>query len=278
MKGFILVTGVSSGIGEGLAEHYLSKGYAVIGTVRNPNDGLVLEKNNQFYKIVYDVTDKAGIGSFAAKVASILGGSKLFALINNAGIAVAGPMELVNDEDFEKQIDINVHSVRRITNALLPYMGDGSRIIMMSSVSGLFNSPFTGPYCVSKHALESLSDVYRLELALFGIKVVIVEPGPIKTKIWGKAKGTMDKFQDSRYGEFTKKGDKMIENAEKSALEISAVCVACDKGLLLSKPAARYIVHKNAIFFKFLANLVPSSITDSLVAKNLKKGNSHRAI
>jgi NAD(P)-dependent dehydrogenase (short-subunit alcohol dehydrogenase family) len=278
MKGFILITGVSSGIGEGLAEHYLSQGYTIIGTVRNPNDGLFLKKNNQFHQVVYDVSDKAGIGSFAAKVASILGGSKLFALINNAGIAVAGPMELVIDEDFERQIDINVHSVRRITNALLPFMSDGSRIIMMSSVSGLFNSPFTGPYCVSKHALESLSDVYRLELALFGIKVVIIEPGPIKTKIWGKAKGTMDKFRDSRYGEFTKKGDKMIETAEKSALEISAVCEASDKGLFLSKPAARYIVHKKAMIFKILANLVPSSLTDKLVAKNLRKGNSHRAI
>jgi NAD(P)-dependent dehydrogenase (short-subunit alcohol dehydrogenase family) len=278
MNKVIIITGVSSGIGLGLAEHYLSKGHNVIGTVRDADDASGLKSRPNFQTVVYDVSNKAGITGFIEQVRSILGDNKIFALINNAGIAVAGPLECVSEEDFSRQMEINVFAVRRVTNSLLPYMDAGSRIVMMSSVSGLLNSPFTGPYCISKHALESMADVYRRELALFDIKVIAIEPGPIQSKIWGKSKGSLDKYKDTRYAFITEKADKMIENAEKNALPVSAVCSACDKALYYTKPSVRYIVHKKPLIFKLIATFLPDNIMDKLVARNLKSGNSHRAI
>jgi NAD(P)-dependent dehydrogenase (short-subunit alcohol dehydrogenase family) len=278
MKKYIFITGVSSGIGHGLASHYLAKGYEVIGSVRKHEDARDLDQHKSFYKIIYDVSNKTDLPAITEKIKSIVADGVLHGLVNNAGIAIAGPLECVNDEDFEKQIDINVLSVRRITNAMLPLMKADSRIVMISSVSGLFNSPFTGPYCISKHAIESMADIYRRELGLFDIKVIAIEPGPIKSKIWSKSKGSLDKYKDTRYNFITEKADKMIENAEKSALDVSAVCEVCDKAFFNKNPKARYIVHKSPLIFKFFAKFVPDSIVDKLVAKNLKSGNSHRAI
>jgi hypothetical protein len=278
MTKYILITGVSSGIGLGLAKHYLHKQFNVIGTVRKYEDGKELEINKNFHKIIYDVKDKSGISNFVSQVENIIGNNTLFALVNNAGIVKAGPLELVKDEDFEEQIEVNVNSVRRITNAMIPLMSKGSRIIMISSVSGLFNSPFTGPYCISKHAIESMSDIYRRELNIFDIKVIAIEPGPIKSKIWGKSKGTLEPFKDTKYGHITAFADKAIESAENSALEVSYVCDACDKALFKDNPRARYIVHKNKLMFNFFAKYIPTFIQDKLVAKTLKEGKKHRTI
>jgi NAD(P)-dependent dehydrogenase (short-subunit alcohol dehydrogenase family) len=277
MAKYIFITGVSSGIGHGLASHYLSKGHTVIGTVRNAQDAADLVKQG-LHSIIYDVVDKAGLSEVVIALKNILGDHPLHALINNAGIAKAGPLEHVSDADFELQMEVNVNAVRRITNALLPVMKADSRIINISSVSGLFNSPFTGPYCISKHALESMCDIYRRELAMFGIKVIAIEPGPIKTKIWGKAKGTFDQFMDTRYASLAPNADKMIDTAERHALDVSYVVAACDKAMFLDSPKPRYIVHKKKRMFKFIASYVPDRMLDWLVAKNLKKGDKHRAI
>ncbi len=277
MEKYIFITGVSSGIGHGLASHYINIGHHVIGTVRNANDGNDFE-HPRFHKIVYDVIDKNGIKTLQEKVKTIIGSSDLYAVINNAGIAKAGPLECVSDEDFEMQMEVNVNAVRRITNAMLPMMKSGSRIVNISSVSGLFNSPFTGPYCISKHALESMCDIYRRELALFGIKVIAIEPGPIKTKIWGKARGTFDKFMHTRYASIAPNADKMIDNAERNALEVSHVVTKCDNALFAANPKPRYIVHKNKLIFTLVAKFTPDRWIDWLVAKNLKKGDKHRAI
>ena len=277
MAKFIFITGVSTGIGHGLAMHYLQEGHHVIGTVRKESDAQDIS-GERFHKLIYDVQDSAGLPHLISQIKSILGDHTLYALINNAGIAKAGPLEHVSDEDFAMQMDINVFAVRRITNATLTLMIEGSRIVNISSVSGLFNSPFTGPYCISKHALESMSDIYRRELALFGIKVIAIEPGPIKTKIWGKARGTFDKYLDTRYGSIAPNADKMIDNAERHALDVSHVVTACDKALFANNPKPRYIVHKKKLLFTIIAKFAPDTLIDWMVAKNLKKGDKHRAI
>lgn len=274
----ILITGVSTGIGRGLALHYCKMGHRVIGTVRKAmsNDALLMESN--FTQIVYDVNDKSNLMQFQLNLEHQLEGGTLFALINNAGIALAGPLEYIDEDDFMQLLDTNVLAVRRITNVALRFMSEGSRIINMSSVSGLFNSPFSGPYCISKHALESMTDVYRRELAAFDIKVVAIEPGPIKTPIWSKAKGTLDKYQLTRYGGMLSKADRMIENAEKHAMDISEIAKVCDEALFKQNPKTRYIVHKSKRLFKFFAKMVPDKIADYLVARSLKKGDKHRVV
>ncbi len=278
MDKYIVITGVSTGIGQGLAHHFLSKGYKVIGTIRKEGDATDLNPIPGFIPILYDVNDKPGIETFVQKVKQALGSTPLFALINNAGIAIAGPMELLPDEEFERLIDTNVLAIRRITNALLPLMSEGSRILNLSSVSGLFSSPFTGAYCISKHALESMTDVYRRELASFGIKVMAIEPGPIKTPIWNKSKGTLDRFLDSRYGVMLKNADKIIENAESSGLPVSEVCWAAEHALENKSPKTRYLIHRKKFLFRLVSGWLPDTWADALVARTMRGGEKHRAV
>ncbi|MBK8699745.1 MAG: SDR family NAD(P)-dependent oxidoreductase [Saprospiraceae bacterium] len=275
---WILITGVSTGIGHALAAHYLGKGHRVIGTVRKMQDATDLDALDGFYKILYDVSDAGTLPRFKAEVETLVGTSGLFALINNAGIAIAGPMECLPDGEFEYLMNVNVLSVRRITNAFLPMMGEGSRIVNMSSVSGLFNSPYTGAYCISKHALESMTDVYRRELMAFGIRVIAIEPGPIATKIWGKSKGTLNRFLDTRYGATLKNADRIIENAERTAFPVEEIVRVCEKALFDPDPATRYLIHRKKLLFRLVSGWLPDKLVDRLVAKTMKGGKKHRMV
>lgn len=281
----IFITGVSTGIGYDATEALITKGYHVIGTVRNENDAERLK--NKFGAsctiLVFDVVDTDKCHTEISNVAPLLELNGLHALINNAGVAVPGPLQYLTDDEFLMQMQVNVMAVRRITNLLLPYLGTDKRfapgrIINISSVSGLFNSPFNGAYCISKHALESMTDVYRRELAMFGIKVVAIEPGPIKTEIWRKSKGTLDRFKDTQYGDILSSADKMIENSEKSALEVSVISNIICNIVEDRSNKTRYLVHRKPLLFKLLAYYLPDKWADKLIAKTLAKKDNYRPI
>ena len=125
---------------------------------------------------------------------------------------------------------------------------------------------------------RSMTDVYRRELMAFGLKVIAIEPGPIKTPIWSKSKGTLDKYFHTRYGDILRTADKIIDNAEKSGLDVSYVVTACDKALFNPNPKTRYLIHRKPFIFKILYWLVPDKIADKLVAKTLSGGESHRIV
>ena len=202
----IVITGVSTGIGRDALRLLHQKGYHIYGSVRKEADAKSLTEAypQRFTPLIFDVQDQNAVNQAAKVVFETC--DRIDALINNAGIALPGPLQFVTESDFEKQMDINLKSVRRITNTFLPLLGTSpdfkgipGRIINISSISGLFSSPFNGVYSISKHALESMTDVYRRELRRYGIKVLAVEPGPIKTKIWGKNLNSMAKFADTDY-------------------------------------------------------------------------------
>ncbi len=281
----IVITGVSTGIGRASLDLLHEKGYHIFGSVRNQADADKLSKiyPDRFTPLRFDVQNHDEV----VKVSKVVFEQceTLVGLINNAGIAIPGPLELLSEEQFEKQLDVNVKSIRRITNLFLPLLGTkpGSakqpgRIINISSVSGLFNSPFNGAYSISKHSLESMTDIYRRELRCYGIKVIAIEPGPIKTEIWKKNLNKMDEFKDSDYYEVLQKADKIIENAERNALPVENVSRLVAKCLTVSRPKTRYIVHKNKFVFRLMAYYLPDKITDWLVHKTLTSSNRHRPI
>jgi short-subunit dehydrogenase len=281
----ILITGVSTGIGYDSTCFFIKKGYRVIGSVRKPEDAKKLENKlgSNFIPLIFDVRDIEKMESEIDRVSNILNENGLKGLINNAGIAVPGPLQCISEEDFEKQLDINVKSVRRITNKLLPFLGTDSkykpgRIINISSISGLMVNPFTGAYSISKFALEAMNDAYRRELDMFGIKVVAVEPGPIKTEIWDKNKGALEPYLDTAYGEILKNADHMIDQAEKNALPTEAVNKVLLKAIENRSPKTRYIVHKHSFLFKLLAKYTPDKWVDQVVRMTLKGGNKHRMV
>ena len=169
---YVLITGVSSGIGNDAVGLLIKNGYYIFGSVRKEEDFLRLTAQypENFSCLKFDVTKPKEIKESLDFVTKKLGSNKLDGLINNAGLALGGPMELMDDEKFRYQMEVNLFAVRNITNIFLPLLkGDrenkirGGKIIMISSVSGIFNTPFNGAYCISKHAMESLAETYRRE-------------------------------------------------------------------------------------------------------------------
>jgi NAD(P)-dependent dehydrogenase (short-subunit alcohol dehydrogenase family) len=281
----VVITGVSSGIGRASLDLLHKKGWNIFGSVRNQSDADNLSKiyPDRFNPLLFDVQNHEEVVKSSKVVFEQC--ETLAGLINNAGIAIPGPLELLSEEQFEKQIDVNVKSIRRITNLFLPLLGaklnsskPPGRIINISSVSGLFNSPFNGAYSISKHALESMTDIYRRELRQYDIKVIAIEPGPIKTEIWKKNLNKMDEFKDSDYYGVLQKADKIIENTEHNALSVESVSKLIAKCLVTKRPKTRYIVHKDKFAFRLMAYYFPDKLSDWLVHKTLSSTNRHRPI
>jgi NAD(P)-dependent dehydrogenase (short-subunit alcohol dehydrogenase family) len=282
----IFITGISSGIGKNAAQYLVDKGFTVHGSVRNTASANAVKQEikKNLFVYIFDVTDDEGIRAALGDVKSNLGDKSLDVLINNAGIAVPGPLFELSDEKFTNQMNVNVFAVRKVTNALLPLLGYGDttkknpgKIINISSVSGLFNTPFNGAYCISKHALESMTDIYRRELIPFGIDVIAIEPGPIKSKIWDKNLGAMQAYYGGSYGELLKKADTMIENAKTSALPTEVVSKKIFEIINNKSPKTRYIIHKKRFLFKLMTKFLPDRITDRLIWKNFKQ-NTYRPV
>src|ERR1700742_3940885 len=206
----IVNTGASTGIGHACARLLLGKGYRVFGSVRKQADAdrLKGEFGANFTPLLFDVTDEPAALAAAREVRAALNGETLFGLVNNAGIAVTGPVLELSVDEFRRQMDVNVTGPVIVTQAFGPLLGvDPSligpkgRVVMISSVAGKNGNPLTAPYCASKHAVEGLSESLRRELMLFGIDVIIVAPGPVKTPIWTKGQGDLDasKYSNSPY-------------------------------------------------------------------------------
>lgn len=277
---YILITGASTGIGHSSTKYLLDKGFFVFGSVRRASDAerLEAEFGENFKGLIFDVTDDEAIKASVKTVEDIVGENGLTALVNNAGIAVSGPIQHVPMDQLFHQFNVNVLGVVRVTQAFLPLLGatvnspfKPGRILQMSSVSGKIAAPFLGPYAASKYALEAISDSLRRELVLFGIKVVIIEPGPIKTPIWGKAISNDDKkYKDTAYGEILAKRSKSIKKAEEDGLPAKDVAEVVYKSIVTSDPKTRYIVAKKAWTYK-VYEMLPDKWLDSATTKPIKK-------
>src|SRR6185312_2523008 len=215
----VVVTGSSTGIGWGTAKVLTEKGLRVFGSVRKREDGerLQRELGPNFVPLLFDVTDEAAVHAAAGEVAAALGGETLFGLVNNAGVAVAGPLLYLKIDEFRHQLEVNLTGQVIVTQAFAPLLGiDASRkgapgrIVMISSVGARTANPFMAPYCASKSGLEAVSESLRRELLLFGIDVIVIAPGAVATAIWDKAKeldvsqydGTPDRGQLDRVRDY----------------------------------------------------------------------------
>lgn len=253
----IVITGASTGIGYSLAKTFLEKGFRVFGSVRNQADAdrLNNEFGEHFYPLIFDVTDHEAVANSVNEVKQVIGDEGLNCLINNAGIAVSGPVMHTSMEDFKKQFDINLFGVIAVTKAYLPLLGavknyskTPGKIINMSSVSGAIAYPFLSPYCGSKFALEAFSDSLRRELLLYGIDVIIIAPGPIKTPIWRKSAQVSQEILDSDYGYSIQVFQHQVKKGVKSAMEADELADKIFKVYNKKKPRTRYTFLNNKFF------------------------------
>jgi NAD(P)-dependent dehydrogenase (short-subunit alcohol dehydrogenase family) len=275
----VVITGASTGIGHACAKLLLGKGFGVFGSVRKQADAerLVGEFGPHFTPLLFDVTDEAAVLAAAREVRTALNGETLAGLVNNAGIAVPGPvLELAADE-FRRQMDVNVIGPIIATQAFGPLLGaDASlkgpkgRVVMISSVAGKNGNPLTPAYSASKHAIEGLSESLRRELMLFGIDVVIVAPGPVKTPIWSKGQGSfdVDKYKNSPYLRSLQKVTAYMQHLDSIGLPPERIAEVVYDALTLPKPKVRYQIAPDPMRH-FMAGVLPKRLVDKIIAKRV---------
>lgn len=273
----ILITGVSTGIGYACARVFLDAGYAVFGSIRSNADAerLSQEFGGLFTPLVFDVTDHEAIDKAAAFLTGKIGKEGLACLINNAGVAIGGPMMHVSMEELRHQFEVNVVGLVKVTQAFLPLLGarDGhptapGKILNMSSVAGRIGMPFLGPYVGSKHALEGISHAMRRELVRYGIDVVIIGPGAIKTPIWGKG---MDRHYAGTDFERPLQifANTFIRSSVKHGLEADDLARRVLRIFEKKRPRVRYGIVPKVVMNWILPRLVPHRMMDRYLAKHL---------
>jgi NAD(P)-dependent dehydrogenase (short-subunit alcohol dehydrogenase family) len=274
----VVVTGVSTGIGWGATKVLTKAGFRVFGSVRKETDAkkLSAEFGANFVPLIFDVVDEKGVRAAAATVRQALGGETLFGLVNNAGIAVAGPLVYMPVEDFRQQIDVNLTGVVIATQAFAPLLGidpdlkgKPGRIVNISSVGGKSASPFLGAYNTSKFGLEGMSEALRRELMLFGIDVIVIAPGAVATAIWGKAgEAELARYANTPYATQLAKLQKLAAEQGRKGLKPEVLGRAIMKALTVARPKVRYTVTPEPVL-NFVLNTVPRRTADRMIAGRL---------
>ena len=274
----VVITGASTGIGWSTAKLLLDRGFAVFGSVRKQADAdrLKSEFGVNFTPLLFDVTDEAAVLAAAREVRTVLAGETLAGLVNNAGIAVAGPTLELSVEQFRRQIDINVIGPVIATQAFGPLLGvdrelkgPKGRIVMISSVAGRNGNPFTPGYSASKHAIEGLSESLRRELMLFGIDVIIIAPGAVKTPIWGKAEDAgLSAYRDSPYLPALKKINQVTRDFEKIGLPPEKIAARVADALTSPSPKVRYQITPDPMRH-LITRILPKRLIDGIIAGRL---------
>jgi hypothetical protein len=274
----VVITGASTGIGWATAKLLLDRGFRVFGSVRKQADAdrLKAEFGANFTPLLFDVTDEAAVLAAAREVRAALHGETLAGLVNNAGIAVTGPvLELAADE-FRRQMEVNVIGPIIATQAFCPLLGSDAslrgakgRIVMISSVAGKNGNPLTSAYAASKHAIEGLSESLRRELMLFGIDVIIVAPGPVKTPIWSKGtEADISGYSNSPYFPALEKVRKFMQRFDEIGLPAEKIAERIADVLTSARPKVRYQIAPDPMRHLMTA-VLPKRMVDRIIAKRL---------
>lgn len=273
------MTGVSTGIGWAITDVLVRNGMRVFGSVRKAQDAerLASDFGTLFILLLFDVTDERAVQAGAQQVREQLNGETLLGLVNNAGIAVPGPLMHLPTDDFRHQLEVNLVSVLIVTKAFLPLLGvdrslrgKSGRIINISSTSGKVALPFIGAYAASKHGLEGFSETLRRELILYGIDVIIVAPGSVATPIWDKAEEfDLSAYADTEYIEAARRARDYMIRSGKNGLPVEKVSHVVLEALTTPNPRVRYAVVRPGSITRFAQMLLPMRFVDSLIMKNL---------
>jgi len=274
----VVITGVSTGIGWATAKLLLERGFQVFGSVRKAVDAdrLKTEFGANFIPLTFDVTDEAAGLSAAREVRAALAGETLAGLVNNAGIAVTGPVLELSADEFRRQMEVNFIGPVIATQAFAPLLGSDpslkgprGKIVMMSSVAGKNGSPLSSPYVASKHAIEGLSESLRREMMLFGIDVIIIAPGAVKTPIWNKADEVdISAYKNSPYFPALERVRDFMLHLSEIGSPPERIASRIADVLTSANPRVRYEITPDPMRHLVTA-LLPKRIVDRIIAKRL---------
>ena len=270
----VLITGASTGIGRATALRLAGSGWTVLAGVRKTADGEALRVagGERVIPLELDVTDPAQIEQAAERVGE-LAPSDLDALVNNAGSAVGGPLELISLDDLRRQFDVNFFGHVAVTQALIPALRRArGRIVLISSVGGLLTTPYLAPYHASKYALEAVANSLRLELAGSHIQVALIEPGSVATPIWEKNRGQVDEFDvpeelRDQYGHVPAAMAKALHNTARRGIPPERVAQTIERALNARRMRARYLIGRDAHAMVWASRLLPDLLFDRLLRR-----------
>lgn len=245
----VVITGVSTGIGLDAARHLIAHGYRVFGSVRKPADTerVQRELGEHFSPLLFDVSDPEAIASAVQQVQLAVGGAGLCALVNNSGVSGAAPLMHVPIDEVRQMFEVNVFGLLQVTQAFLPLLGARDncphapgRVINISSISGGLVFPFVGAYGGSKHAVEAFSDALRRELGIFGIKVIAIEPGNIRTPIWEKSPEADTRYAHTAYASHMAKMPELLAKMGREGAPPELVSKTILRAIRSARPRTRY--------------------------------------
>lgn len=265
----VLVTGAGRGIGLAITRHMSALGWEVYAGARSEGALRELADLPRVNPIRLDISDRDSVAALPDALPSALDG-----VVNNAGVVVNGPVEGLTLDDLSWQLEVNVVAQIAVTQAVLPKIRAAKgRIVFISSVSGLITTPGTGAYCASKYALESLADALRMELRPWGIAVSLVEPGPIRTDIWGEILVDHDRMvarladeHRALYAPQLKGTRKLLARMQKTAADPEKVVRAVDHALTARRPKSRYLLDTASRVQKLVLGLTPTALNDAAFA------------
>jgi NAD(P)-dependent dehydrogenase (short-subunit alcohol dehydrogenase family) len=269
----ILITGCSSGIGRATALEAARRGHRVFASARNRNDLAELEHGENLAALPLDVTDADSIRAAVEAVRARAG--RVDALVNNAGYGQYGAIEEVTSEEWRAQFDVNLFGVIDMTRAVLPLMRQAGRgtLVMVSSVAGKISIPFSAPYCASKHAMEAVADALRVEVSPFGVRVVLIEPGPIETRFGDRARSGVAPLlsRPGPYRDFYTHAERAMDrDFRKGMLPAEAVARVIVDAIEAAHPRTRYPVGLMARALIPVRRLLPDRWIDRMMRKTLR--------
>lgn len=268
----VLVTGASRGIGKAIVEQLAATGWDVIAGVRSDADGAAVTELNpqRISTVILDVTNADHLAALPSALPQ-----RLDAVVNNAGVVVAGPIETLSPDDWRKQLDVNVIGQFAVTRAVLPKLrASRGRAIFISSVNGQMSSPLLGAYAASKFALEAAADALRIELRPWHVRVAVVEPAQTDTDMWRNADDMVLELETSMSAEYRALYDKHIAGmkkfipmSKKMTVPTSDVVAVVEEALTARRPRARYLVGLGSKVQVSIMKSIPAALRDRIIAQ-----------
>ncbi|MFD7508046.1 SDR family oxidoreductase [Streptomyces sp. NPDC059853] len=273
----ILITGASTGMGAATARELARRGFHVLASVRRQSDADTL-RSAGLEPVLLDITDPEQIASVSQRIADDPAGRPLRAVINNAGIAINAPVEVLSMEQWQRQFDVNFFGHVAVTKAVLPALhASGGRVVNISSIGGRVAMPTYGAYAAAKFAMEAMSDSLRRELAPHGVQVVVVEPGGVKTEMTGHGierandtMATLSPTQRSRYGGLLQAIINQATSFTDSGLSAEAAALVIAKAATARRPRTRYTIGRDAAVLTRLSRILSDKALDRMLAANLR--------
>jgi NAD(P)-dependent dehydrogenase (short-subunit alcohol dehydrogenase family) len=281
----VLITGASTGIGRATALRLAMSGWTVLAGVRDPVAGERLieeaDGDGRMVPLTLDVTDAPQIAQAAellekeTRQAGQPGTGRLDALVNNAGIGVGGPLELIPLQELRKQLEVNVVGQIAVTQAMLPALRRArGRIVFVSSIGGRVAMAFTGPYAASKHAIEAIGDALRVELRSSNVQVALVEPAAVATPIWDKGRAEAERASvppglEEQYGHVPAAMSKVLRDSARRGVPPERVAKTIERALTARRMKARYLIGGDARAMLLAKRVLPGLLFDRVARRAL---------